>query len=480
MKNKERSIWLIITIVLAAALTFSLLSPGSTLQVSSRKNNDYLIMLGQLFDYIEENFVEDVSAETLYEGAAKGMFDSLDDPYSVYLTADDMEDFTDTTTGSFGGVGMFISKQSGKRPELTADSTFRDIYFDFVEVISPIEGTPAYRAGISAGDFIIEIDGESAEGLSSDEVADRLRGEPGTEVSFKIRRQGNIEREVTVKREVIEVPTVKYAMIDDETAYLKIVRWTPYTEESVKEAVNFFEKAGYSYLVVDVRGNPGGLLSSVVDTADLFLDDGMIVSTKNRDQVNIEEFKATRRTDVDNSIPVILLIDKGSASASEILAGALKDNDRAYLIGETSFGKGSVQQIRGFGDGGFKLTTSRYYTPSGINIDHIGIEPQKEITEEELSDDEVLSLEKLIENNYIPVFVEEHPDADEKRISEFITGLKTEGIALEDRLLRRLIRAEFNRTENDPPIFDLDYDIVLQYAVDLFESGGYKDLDIFR
>ena len=473
MKNKERIIWLGVTVALAAAFILTAASPMRAF-ASRSGNDDYIDNISVLFDFVLNNFVDEVSPQQLYEGAAEGLFEALNDPYSVYLTPDEMEDFTDTTTGSFGGVGMFISKQGGERPEYSPDLTFRERFFDFVEVISPIEGTPAFRAGISAGDFIISINGESAEGLSSDEAADLLRGVPGSDVSLTIARRGNIRKTYTLTRAVIEVPTARYAMLDDETAYLKITRWTPYTEESVREAASFFRKNQYKYLVIDVRGNPGGLLSSVVDTADLILDRGTIVSTKDRDLNTLEEFRAQRRIAIPKTIPIILLIDKGSASASEILAGALKDTGRAYLIGDTTFGKGSVQQIRGFGESGFKLTTSRYYTPDDYNIDKIGIEPNLTLTEKELSDEELESLATLVENNDIPKFVNDNPVEDRAKIDSFVNRLEEEGIILEERLIRKLIREEYNRNLNDPPAYDLEYDIVLKHALELFQSGDYE------
>ena len=473
MKNKERIIWMTVTVLLTAAFILTTASPTRA-QAYRSGNDEYIDNLSVLFDFVLRNFVDEVSPQQVYEGAAKGIFESLNDPYSVYLTPDDMEEFSDTTTGSFGGVGMFISKQGGERPEYSPDMTFRERYFDFVEVISPIEGTPAFRAGISAGDFIISINGESAEGFSSDEAADLLRGVPGTKVSLTVARRGGITKTYTLTRAVIEVPTAKYAMLDDDTAYLKITRWTPYTEESVRNAIDYFNDENYNSLVIDVRGNPGGLLSSVVDTADLFIDKGTIVSTKDRDLVTLEDFKASRKIEVPKSIPIVLLIDKGSASASEILAGALKDTGRAYLVGDTTFGKGSVQQIRGFGDGGFKLTISRYYTPDDYNIDQIGIDPHKKITEDELNDEELDSLAKLIEDNSIAVFVNENPVENDVKTDQFVKELVSDGIVLEDRLLRKLIREEYNRSLNEPPVYDLEYDTALEYSLELLNSGEYK------
>ena len=365
MKSKERLVWFICTFLLV--LVFADRCPPRVLTAETKdtETETYLSMFGFLFKYLQENYVDEVSAETLYEGAVTGLFESLGDPYSVYLTASDMEDFSDTTVGNFGGVGLFISKQTEIDKEKNDNGTFRQQHAQFVEVISPIEGTPAYRAGIHAGDFIIAIEDESTAELSMDEVIDRLRGEPGTTVVITIRRKPSITFKVTITRAIIEVPTIRDAVIDDHIGYVRIIRWTPYTMESVRDSIQALDKKGADSYILDVRGNPGGLLSSVVDTADLFLSEGTIVSTRSRIASENEEFTADRQTVIPDDTPVIVLIDRGSASASEILAGALKDTDRAYLIGETTFGKGSVQQIRSFGKGGFKLTTSRYYTPAG-------------------------------------------------------------------------------------------------------------------
>ena len=464
------------------SLIFSAAAFGPALYAQSNPGPEsdsgkYLMMFEYLFRYVQDHYVDEVSPETLYEGAVKGLFESLDDPYSVYLTATDMEDFSDTTTGEFGGVGLYISKQpldSLQEPPESSDphATFRSRYAPFVEVISPIEGTPAYRAGISAGDFIIAIDDESTGDLTMDEVLARLRGEPGKPVTIKIARRGNLVFNVTLVREIIEVPTIRYALMPGNIGYIKIVKWTPYTDDRVSEALEDLKSQNFTSLILDVRGNPGGLLSSVVDTADLFLNRGTIVSTRSRIAEENEVFYAKRRTAVPMDMPIVLLINKGSASASEIMAGALKDTFRAVLLGDTTFGKGSVQQVRAFGDGGFKITTARYYTPNGVNIDKVGIDPNRFVPAEEFSDEDLVHLQKLYENNRIPYFVEEHPAADPGEIRRFITQLKGEGIALEDRVLEKLIREEYNRNLNDPPVYDLEYDTALQQASEILRTNG--------
>lgn len=466
MQLKERRVWVLSTLFVILIFTGLGIVPLLTAETRDAETETYLSMLGFLFKYVQENYVDEVSPETLYEGAVKGLFESLDDPYSVYLTASDMEDYSDTTVGNFGGVGLFISKQTDYEEEVqNGNQTFRQQHAPYVEVVSPIEGTPAYRAGINAGDFIIAIEDESTADMTMDEVLERLRGEPGTKVEITIRRKPSITFKVVITRAIIEVPTIREGTINETIGYLRIVRWTPYTTESLETAVKNLYQQGCKAFIIDVRANPGGLLSSVVDTSDLFLSEGMIVSTRSRIASENEEFTATRKTVIPEDIPLVVLIDKGSASASEIFAGALKDTGRAFLIGETTFGKGSVQQIRSFGAGGFKLTTSRYYTPSGINIDKIGIAPNKEVKEEEFSEDDLDSLQLLLDNNAIPLFIEENPEADEEDISRFIESLHREGISIEDRVLRRMIRTEMNRTDNNPPVYDLEYDTALVHAV---------------
>lgn len=460
MHNKDRYIWVGSGVLALVVAAFVAIGPTVIAQPKSTETDEFIETFREVFEYIEDNFVEEVDPEELFEGAVQGMFDVLDDPYSYYLDEIEMDSLGLTTNGNFGGVGLTISKQSRADVGGGDDEIPR-----YIEVISPIEGTPAYRAGISAGDLIMEINGETTEDLSIDEAVEQIRGVPGTSVNLTIKRGRVRTFTVSVTRDVIEVPTVKSAMIDRDIAFLKITQFTPFTDDRVREAIEFFEGEKYSSLIIDLRNNPGGRLSTVIEVSDMFLDEGTIVSTRSRVPRENDIFTASRDVLVPSGFPIIVLINKGSASASEILAGALRDNGRAIIVGETSYGKGSVQQVRDFGDGGFRLTTSRYYTPSGRNIDQIGIEPDTAIDEGELSEDEEESVEQLTANDTIGRFVESNPDPTQKEIDTFIRGLKTEGIVLEDRLIRRLIRNEVNRTNNNPPVFDIEFDLVLQEAV---------------
>ncbi|MBN1797004.1 MAG: S41 family peptidase [Spirochaetales bacterium] len=460
---KERFFWVSITMGLLCLVLFLSLTPNLIAQNSSNDSKKALEKFTEIYYYIQQYYVDEEKTEVnaLIDGALKGMFKALDDPFSAYLTPEELHYLTDTSQGSFGGVGLVISKKrpatenQGERTENTP-----------VEVISPIEGTPAYKAGVTAGDLIIKVDGESTYELSLDEVVRRLRGKPGTDVSMTLQRGNSLVFDVTVTRAVIEIPTVKSAVMPQGIGYLKIIEFTSYTVDRVKEVLLDFKKQNYKGLIVDLRSNPGGLLPSVVSVSDFFLSQGPIVSVKARAASDNVVYNATPyKTIVPENIPVVVLIDRGSASAAEILAGALQDTGRALIIGETSYGKGTVQHAKVMGDSGFRLTVAKYYTPKGISIDKVGVKPDVEVKEEEYSEAEKTSYEKLIKENTITNFVKAHPHANEKAIDDFITTLKKQGIALRELALKRLIKNEMNRTNNNPPVYDVSIDPVLEKAV---------------
>ncbi|MBA7527107.1 hypothetical protein ES705_19281 [subsurface metagenome] len=455
MKLKERTIWIGITAFSLAIIILLSFSPGVLAGERDAESQTLLELFYEVFYFIQDNYVDEekVESNNLIEGAMKGMFEALDDPYSTYLTSEDMRPMKDTTTGRFGGVGLIISKVE-----------------EGVQVVSPIEDTPAYKAGISAGDIIIAVEGVSVVDSTIDEVVNILRGEPDTAVEVTIRRGKRLTFDVTIIRALIEVPTVKQALIPGGIGYLRIIQFTPLTPIRVKEALAFFEENQYKGLIVDLRSNPGGLLDSVVKIGDMFISRGPIVSTRSRVVSENHIFTASRKaTLVDKDIRVVVLIDRGSASASEILAGALKDTKRATLLGEKSYGKGSVQQIRRIGDGGFKLTMSRYYTPSGVTIAKMGIIPDKEIKEAELTEEEEESFSRLLNEELVKDFVSRNNQPGEKAIASFIEELKNADINLPDRYIRRMIRIEVNRTNNNPPVYDLEYDLVLREAVQMLK-----------
>lgn len=484
---RNRLAWLMVAIVTVSFSLFLIITPTLSAQSSSSVEvKNYLARFQYIFQYILQAYVDEVDPKQLYEGALNGMFDTLDDPWSYYLSEDDMEDLNNNTTvGRYGGVGLYIArpvpvdeKDKGKVmkipdqwPEL--DTTKEDL--PFIKVVSPIEDTPAYRKGIHSGDYIIAIGDQSTENMTSDDASGKMKGLPGTDVTVTILRGKNIIFDVTITRASIEIPTVKEAMIPGRIGYIRIIQFSPYTEPRVREALKTLNSQGYDSLIIDVRGNGGGLLNAAVNIIDMFLSSGPIVSTKGRIAEENKVFNATSSLEVAADVPIAILIDGGSASASEILAGAFKDTGRGYLIGNTSFGKGLVQTVVPLGREGFKLTISRYYTPSGVNINGTGIEPNLKIAEPELNDEENASLKKLFEEHLVENFVNGNPKPSEQEQKAFARRLKQEEeITLPFDLLMRLIRGEVFRRMDQPPVYDLDYDPVLKKAVSLLETGAIQ------
>jgi len=471
-KIKEPSfkwVWITITAIFCALYVFALI-PGaaaqgtpSTAQNQPQRQN-YTTLMQNVFNFIVQNYVEEIDPQLLFEGAMNGMFSVLEDPYSTFMTESDMKDITDTTQGNFGGIGINITKAVTPRPDGKPM---------WVEVVSPIEDTPGWRAGISPGDFITEINGIPTEILSMDEVLGMLRGTPGESVQIVIRRGERMEFPLTITRAIIEVPTVKHAMIGD-IGYLKLLTFTPMTADRAREAINEFRENNYRGLILDLRNNYGGRLDSAIDIANLFIDGGVIVSTRSRIAHENRVFNANRTTLVASNIPIIVLINRGSASASEIVAGAIKDHGRGYLVGENTFGKGSVQQVYPLNTAGFRLTTARYFTPSDVNIDRIGIPPDLEVKFPEYTEEDAIHLNQLINANKIPAFVEQYPQASAGQIDAFVRTIEQD-YNLDLALIRRLIRNEFNRT-TFAPVYDLEYDVQLLEAVNILRSGNYNNL----
>jgi carboxyl-terminal processing protease len=464
VKVPSAVLWAGAVLIIGAA--FILVSaPAAQAQSGGQDSQRYSSIIQYVFDFLQRRYVEEVDPKVVFEGAMNGMFSALGDPYSSFLPETEMSDLNDTTQGSFGGVGLYITAG-----DLQPDGKMR-----YVEVAAPMEDTPGWRAGINPGDRILRIDEESTDGLSMNDVLARLRGAPGQPVQVLIARGENLEFPVTIIRAVIEVPTTKFAMIGD-TGYLKLLTFTPMTVERAREALISFKTNNYKSLVLDLRNNYGGLLKAAVDICDLFLDSGVVVSTKSRIPSENVVFSARGPTPVPADIPVIVLINRGSASASEIVAGALKDRGRAYLVGEKSYGKGSVQQVYPLPQGGtgFKLTTARYYTPSNVNIDKIGIPPDREVKYPELTEKDAGALNNLLKAGKIADYIKNNPNAGTLEIAGFAQALNRE-YGLDVYLLRRLVRNEQIRAII-APVYDLEYDIQLQEAINILRGGNYPGL----
>ena len=449
----------------ALAIISSQCFAQSSTDTEASSSFQYMKKITAVFDYVQQNYVDEIDAKILYEGALKGMLEALGDPYTQYLDPTTMRSLSDTTAGNFGGVGLSISKPIESTPEKPA----------YVEVASPIEDSPGAKAGIQSGDYITAIDGEATPPMTMEEVLNHLRGEVGKPVTVSILRGKDIKFDATLVRAVIEVPTVKYGMINS-TGYLRVIEFTPDTPKRVQEALDSFAKANYQNLIIDLRDNPGGLITSVADVADKFINSGPIVTTKSRLKFENRVFTASgRKTTVPANMPIVVLINRGSASASEILAGALKDNHLAYLVGQRTYGKGSVQQVIPLSNtDGFKITMARYYTPSDVNIDKIGIPPDREVLYPEMSEAAEKAYTELIKSNEIATYVDAHKNMNERDIASYAAMLEKK-YALDASLLRRLVRLQVNRTK-PAALYDLDYDIQLNAALDILKTGGFQSL----
>ncbi|WP_319759453.1 S41 family peptidase [Maridesulfovibrio sp.] len=313
----------------------------------------------QVLDLVEHNYVNPISRKELVDDAVKGMLEQLD-PHSTFLSTDDFKEMQESTSGEFSGIGIEISMEKGR-----------------LTVISPIEDTPAYKAGLKAGDLILEINGESTQSISLMESVSKIRGKRGTDVILTILHKDATKPEkITITRDTIPIISAKSQELEDGILYLRLTRFNENTTREMHKALREYRKNHtLKGVVLDLRNNPGGLLTQAVSVADTFLDDGLIVYIEGRSKASRKDFMATADA-TDVKVPVVTLINAGSASASEIVAGALKDHNRALLLGERTFGKGSVQTIIPMADGsGIKLTTALYYTPSGRSIQAEGIDP---------------------------------------------------------------------------------------------------------
>ena len=329
----------------------------------NKETYEYLDLFGQIFDKVRSEYVEEVTDQELIEKAIDGMLTGLD-PHSGYMNEEVWEEMQMDTQGKFGGLGIEITMEEG-----------------FVKVISPIEDSPAFEAGILAGDFIIQIDDTPVFGLTLNEAVELMRGEKGEPITITISREGSEPFEVKIIRDIIKIQSVKHDVYDN-VGYLRITSFTEQTEDGLIKSINKIQNENKKIkgFVLDLRSNPGGLLTQAVKVTDIFLKRGEIVSTRGRDTKDIRRYRAKNK-DLTNGKPIVVLINGGSASASEIVAGALQDHRRAIIVGTQSFGKGSVQTIIPFQrskDGnvsGIRLTTARYYTPSGESIQGKGINP---------------------------------------------------------------------------------------------------------
>ena len=426
----------------AAVSLFAFANSDHTAIAVERPSHDetfkQLELFADVLARVRTDYVVDVNDSELIEDAINGMLQSLDPP-SSYVNPDAFRELQIDTSGQYGGLGMEVTTEEG-----------------FVKVITPIDNTPAKKAGIKAGDFITEIEGESIIGLSLTEAVKRMRGKPGEPITITIVREDEEAEEYTMVREIIKRQTVKHE-VKDGVGYIRIAQFNEKASDGLEAAIKSLKKelgGSLPGIVLDLRGNPGGLLDQSVNVSSVFLDGGEVVSTRGRSANDTERYNG-QSGELAKGVPLVVLIDGASASASEIVAGAVQDRGRGLVVGMTSFGKGSVQSViplRGGRDGALRLTTQRYYTPSGRSIQGTGIDP--DIFVSAIPDDG--KEQKIRRESDLPNAIEneseEETDTDtEEEIAEVIIDYPPEG-------------------------FEVTDDYQLQKAIEIIKTGNYPKL----
>ncbi len=438
MKNKRLILtWVIILAIALSGVFIGRLSIGS--MRAEGEGYEYLKVFTEVLSLVKKNYVEEVTTKDLVYGAIKGMLNSLD-PHSAFMPPEAYKDMQLDTKGEFGGIGIQIGLKDG-----------------ILTVIAPIEDTPAYNAGIKSGDKIIKINGESTRDMGLQDAVSKMRGLKGTSVAITIMREGwKDTKDFTIVRDVIKVKSVKSRVIEGNIGYVKVSQFQERTADDLEAALSKLEKQNITSLILDLRNNPGGLLNSAVDVSSQFLPAGkVVVSIKGRSgekgEYRTEDSKVSEqkgeKAKMFSAIPMIVLVNQGSASASEIVAGALKDWNRAVILGVQTFGKGSVQSVVPLSDGsGLRLTTARYYTPKGISIQSTGITP-----------DIIVKLEQ--KNG-----TKEHPVVREKDLERH---LKNDQLEEKQKTPEETVPIEVSEKE----------DIQLQRAIDLLKTWKvFKEL----
>jgi carboxyl-terminal processing protease len=428
---------------LAGALVTTQIAGPMIAQEADKNASVYeqLDLFGDIFERIRAQYVEEVDSKDLVEAAINGMLTSLD-PHSSYLNVKDFEDMTTQTRGEFGGLGIEVTQEEG-----------------FIKVVSPMDGTPADQAGILSGDFITQVNGETLSGLTLDQAVDMMRGPVGSEIILTVVREGVADPfEVSIIRDTIKLTAVKARLVGNAVV-LRISTFNDQTFPGLEEGIKqYVEEAGgidkVSGFVIDLRNNPGGLLNQAIMVSDAFLETGEIVSTRGRSPQDGERFNATVG-DLAQGKPVVVLINGGSASASEIVAGALQDHRRSITVGTKSFGKGSVQTLIPLkGDGAMRLTTARYYTPSGRSIQALGVMPDIVVNQPKV-DPTVAGTEATAAD-----------EAEQQRSEADLRGAITNDSMTEDE--RKQLEEDRARTEEAAKLRDADYQ--LAYAVDILRG----------
>ena len=427
--------------------------------------SEILYSLSNLYGFLDQNFLYEIDMDELEENMVSALVDSLGDKYSYYVSEKDAQQYETNYEGEYVGIGTYLVKMNPAYAEPGKKETYMII------ITSPFPGGPADRAGLRANDMISHINGEDISELDGTAASKKLRGKAGEELTITVHR-GNSVFDLTLKPEKVVVPTVVGGMLDDDIAYMNIIEFANTTSEKVQEKLAELMESGMKGLVLDMRNNPGGTVQPALDIADMLLDEGIIITVKYKEgsgNRNVS-YGSGKSTLIPLDIPICVLINGGTASASEILTASLVENDRAFSIGDVSFGKGIMQSVIPYGKGFIQFTSANYYTPDGNSIHEKGITPDILIPEREFTDEEMDAYADFMEEDHVKAFREEHPEYTFENTELFAETYKDLGVPKE--ILTSLITKEYiySMEIEDRPLVDMYYDDVLKRAVDELEN----------
>ena len=443
-KNKKFLIVIIILSLAIGGFFFAKVQAGSNLFFSELKS------LFEAYQAIRAQYIEKIKPSRLIEGAIKGMIESLEDSHSYWMDTQSYKEMEQEKEGQFGGLGIQIILKD-----------------EILTIVSPLEGTPASEAGLQPWDKIIEINGESTQEITLTKAMQKLRGEPGTVVKLTIQREEEKDSLLfIITRGIIKFPNVKEELLDEDIGYIRIVGFTnENTTRDLRSALAELKDREAVALILDLRYNPGGLLTQAIEVADEFLSQGIIVSIQGRDPSQKQDYPAQEEGE-GLDLPLVILINEGSASASEIVAAAIKDNNRGTLIGSKSFGKGTVQSVIPLENyGAIALTTAKYLTPSGVCIEGEGIEPCIKVEAFKPTEEGEKVLAKLRKSQLPDEFLTQYPRWEAVDLTSLISGLEKEEVKVDEGLLRKYLRWEDDIKEND-----ILNDLQLLKAIEVLEN----------
>lgn len=420
-------------------------------------------MIEQLYRYIDTNYLYDVDYTKVYNSMLEAMLEALGDDYSYYVEPELSTTYSEVTTGDYGGIGIYLQKANPEYRDMSDPKTY------LVIITSPFPGSPAERAGIIAGDMISHIDGEPVDTLTATEASSALKGPAGTSVTITIVR-GSSSFDVTLTRELVSTITVESTILEGNVGYLQISEFSVSTDVQVLAVLEQFAKEAVSGIVIDLRNNNGGSVETALSIADMLMSNQQMLIVKEKKKANDTIYKASSNTVIPTTTPIVVLINGGSASSSEILAAALKDSKRGTLIGTTTYGKGVMQSISSFGEGYISLTTAEFLSPSGSTIHKNGVNPDIEVEDLIILEEEIPGYETLLKEQVFQNFADAHPEFTNANIQLFMKEYSDSGIRPE--VLAALIRNEYayRLPYAERLIADPVYDPVLNRAMEFLKT----------